>query len=223
MIAVTLKGLAGRKLRASLTALAIVLGVAMVSGTYVLTDTISKGFDAIFADTYTHADADRRPGRFGNEEEARPPATQPTLLTRCGAVAGRGRRGGPRRRSALGEDGQVIETRGDRGAHRRPRRRPRVQPARPREGQLAARGRARSRSTARPRTSRAWSRRLDRRRALGPVQRFHISGIAEYGSVDSLGGATLAAFELGTAQTLFDKAGSSTRSRSRREGVSTGS
>jgi putative ABC transport system permease protein len=40
MIAVTLKGLAGRKLRAALTALAIVLGVALVSGTYVLTDTI---------------------------------------------------------------------------------------------------------------------------------------------------------------------------------------
>ena len=57
MIAVTLKGLAGRKLRAALTALAIVLGVAMVSGTYVLTDTISKGFDSIFAETYTHADA----------------------------------------------------------------------------------------------------------------------------------------------------------------------
>ena len=30
----------GRKLRALLTALAIVLGVAMVSGTFVLTDTI---------------------------------------------------------------------------------------------------------------------------------------------------------------------------------------
>ena len=43
MTRVTLKGLAGRKLRAALTALAIVLGVAMVSGTFVLTDTIDKG------------------------------------------------------------------------------------------------------------------------------------------------------------------------------------
>ena len=34
MIKVALKGLAGRKLRAALTALAIVLGVAMVSGTF---------------------------------------------------------------------------------------------------------------------------------------------------------------------------------------------
>ena len=48
MIKVALKGLAGRKLRASLTAIAIILGVAMVSGTYVLTDTIDKAFDSIF-------------------------------------------------------------------------------------------------------------------------------------------------------------------------------
>ena len=39
---VALKGLAGRKLRSLLTALAIVLGVAMVSGTFILTDTIQK-------------------------------------------------------------------------------------------------------------------------------------------------------------------------------------
>jgi putative ABC transport system permease protein len=41
---VALKGLATRKLRAALTALAIVLGVAMVSGSYVLTDSIQKAF-----------------------------------------------------------------------------------------------------------------------------------------------------------------------------------
>ena len=39
----------------SLTALAIVLGVAMVSGTYVLTDTIDKAFDAIFTERRTRA------------------------------------------------------------------------------------------------------------------------------------------------------------------------
>src|SRR5207237_166315 len=39
---VALKGLLGRRVRTFLTALAIVLGVAMVSGSFVLTDTISK-------------------------------------------------------------------------------------------------------------------------------------------------------------------------------------
>src|SRR5881396_143422 len=40
MIRVALRGLLGRKLRTSLTAIAIVLGVAMVAGTFMLTDSI---------------------------------------------------------------------------------------------------------------------------------------------------------------------------------------
>src|SRR5262245_14736870 len=44
------RGLLSRKLRTSLTAIAIVLGVAMISGTYVLTDSIDQAFDTIFTD-----------------------------------------------------------------------------------------------------------------------------------------------------------------------------
>src|SRR3984893_6020340 len=57
MVRVALKGLAGRKLRSALTAVAIVLGVAMISGTYVLTDTISNAFDTIFVNSYKNTDA----------------------------------------------------------------------------------------------------------------------------------------------------------------------
>ena len=57
MIGVTLKGLFGRKLRSFLTALAVVIGVAMVSGTYVLTDTFQKAFDDIFNESYAGTDA----------------------------------------------------------------------------------------------------------------------------------------------------------------------
>ena len=57
MTRVALKGLLGRKVRAVLTALAIVLGVAMVSGSFVLTDTISKAFTSIFSSAYDHTDA----------------------------------------------------------------------------------------------------------------------------------------------------------------------
>ena len=41
----------------------------------------------------------------------------------------------------------------------------------------------------------------------GPVEKFRISGIANYGAVSSIGGATLAGFDLPTAQSLFDKVG----------------
>ena len=54
---VTLKGLAFRKVRALLTALAVVLGVAMVSGTYVLTDSIQRAFDGIFTGSYEDTSA----------------------------------------------------------------------------------------------------------------------------------------------------------------------
>lgn len=49
MLAVSLRGLIGRKLRAVLTAFSVLLGVMLISGTYVFTDTINRSFDGIFA------------------------------------------------------------------------------------------------------------------------------------------------------------------------------
>lgn len=54
---VTRKGLRAHKLRFALTALAVLLGVAFMSGTMVLTDTIRKTFDDLFADVYEGTDA----------------------------------------------------------------------------------------------------------------------------------------------------------------------
>lgn len=48
MIRVALRGLLTRKLRTVLTMVAILLGVSMISGTFVLTDTINKSFTNIF-------------------------------------------------------------------------------------------------------------------------------------------------------------------------------
>jgi len=46
---VALRGLRARPLRTILTALSVVLGVAMISGTYVLTDTINRSFSEVFS------------------------------------------------------------------------------------------------------------------------------------------------------------------------------
>ena len=43
--------------------------------------------------------------------------------------------------------------------------------------------------------------------ALGPVEQYEITGIATFGSVDSIGGATFAVFDVPTAQALFRKEG----------------
>jgi putative ABC transport system permease protein len=57
MGSIALRNLAERKLRTVLTALAIVLGVMMAAGTYVLTDTIDRSFEQIFTQTNEGVDA----------------------------------------------------------------------------------------------------------------------------------------------------------------------
>jgi putative ABC transport system permease protein len=57
VLRVTLKGIWAKKVRFVLTGVAVMLGVAFVSGTFVLTATISNTFDALFSDIYQHTDA----------------------------------------------------------------------------------------------------------------------------------------------------------------------
>ncbi|MYC86360.1 MAG: ABC transporter permease [Acidimicrobiia bacterium] len=56
MLRVSLKGVWAHKVRLVLTALAIILGVGLISGVYVYTDTIGKAFDGIFTDAYSGID-----------------------------------------------------------------------------------------------------------------------------------------------------------------------
>ena len=54
---VTLKGIWSKKVRFLLTGIAVMLGVAFVSGTFVLTETISNTFNGLFNDIYQNTDA----------------------------------------------------------------------------------------------------------------------------------------------------------------------
>jgi putative ABC transport system permease protein len=56
MLRATLKSLLARKLRLLLSGLAVVLGVMFVSGAFVVTDTLSRSFDAVFASAYSQTD-----------------------------------------------------------------------------------------------------------------------------------------------------------------------
>ena len=56
MIRVALRGLAARRLRTCLTALAIVLGVAMVSAAFTLTDTMRGAADSLSSAAYDGTD-----------------------------------------------------------------------------------------------------------------------------------------------------------------------
>ena len=61
MFSLALRGLASRKLRAALTALAIMLGVAMVAGTFMLKGSVDKAFDDIFAEANAGIDVTVQP------------------------------------------------------------------------------------------------------------------------------------------------------------------
>ena len=91
LIRVSLRGLAGRKLRAALTAIAIVLGVAMVSGTYVLTDSIDQAFSSIFTDVRKGSNAvisGRSAFRLSDDGGTTEPPFAESLLPKVRALPG---------------------------------------------------------------------------------------------------------------------------------------
>lgn len=69
MLRVTLKGVRGHLLRFLLTATSVMLGVAFVAGTFVLTDNLRRTFDAIFEGANLGIDAVVRGGEGGDALE----------------------------------------------------------------------------------------------------------------------------------------------------------
>src|SRR4051812_6998368 len=57
MFKVTIKGILAHKVRFLLTGVAVILGVAFISGTLVLTATINKTFDSLLSNVYEKTDA----------------------------------------------------------------------------------------------------------------------------------------------------------------------
>jgi putative ABC transport system permease protein len=87
MTTVALKGLLGRKTRAILTALAIVLGAGMVSGTFIFTDTLNKAFAGVFSNSYKQASVVVG-GRQIVTDAATAPTVPASLLPKIEAVPG---------------------------------------------------------------------------------------------------------------------------------------
>src|SRR6478735_6456309 len=57
MLSLTVKSIRANKARFLLTSVAVVLGVAFMAGTFVLTDTIKKSYDDVTANVYRSTDA----------------------------------------------------------------------------------------------------------------------------------------------------------------------
>ncbi len=85
---VGLRGLRARPLRTILTAMSVVLGVAMIAGTYVLTDTINKSFSEVFSQANKGTDVVVVPRSVDEDFYTDPAPLDDALLGRVRAVAG---------------------------------------------------------------------------------------------------------------------------------------
>lgn len=212
MIRFAVKGMATRKLRTALTAIAIVLGVALVTGTYVLTDSIKGAFSGIFSTVYEGTDATVT-GRaaFDLSEEngsITPPFDEsllgkvrklPNVADAIGGVGGEAQ--------LIGKNGKVIVFGGA------PNLGFSVDPTRPAFNSLTlVEGNWPKANELVVDKGTAGKKHLEPGdvigvQASGPQRKMRISGLVKFGGASSIGGATLAGFDLATAQALFDKKG----------------
>jgi putative ABC transport system permease protein len=212
MIAVALKGLAARKVRAVLTAFAVVIGVSMVSGTFILTDTMQKSFNGLFNATYTNTDAvisgkEVVKDSF-NGSGATVPAALVSKVQRLPEVAAAGGTVAPDEANVadiIGHDGKKVSKESLGTSY---------DPAHPEFSPLKL-------------TSGAWAH-GDRQVVLdagtaakekyavgddvvvataGRKHTYTMTGTASFGGTDSLGFASVAAWDVPTAQKVMDRQG----------------
>jgi len=208
-----LKGILGHKLRTALTALAIVLGVTMVSGTYVLTDSIDSAFDSIFTDVRKGSSVvvSGKPAfDLSDGSGATAPSFDEGVLELVRGVDGVAQADGgvdSESTTLIGRDGKAV-----------------VKGGAPNLGFSIARGESPFNPLALEEG--AWpgpnevvidSGTADEEgfeigelvgvQAEGPVEELRVSGFVRFNSEISIGGATLAGFDLKTAQRLFKKEG----------------
>ena len=95
MLKVTLRGLLAHKVRLVATALAVLLGVAFMAGTQVLTSSVSASFDKVFADVYRSIDVVVRSSNkvetpFGSQRTRISESVLPTVEAVPGVAAAEG-------------------------------------------------------------------------------------------------------------------------------------
>jgi putative ABC transport system permease protein len=214
MTAVALKGLAGRKVRALLTAFAVVIGVAMVSGTFVLTDTIQKAFDGIFTSSYQQTDAVIAGKEIVKGSQSGAATVPASLLARVRALPEVAAAGGTiapiqsNKAEIYGRDGKAIGSDGaPQFALGHDASQPQFSPLKLKTGewpqgpgQVALDAGTAAAENFKVGDTVAVS-------TLGAKRRYEVTGIATFGDVNSLGSATMAVWDIATAQTLLQKQG----------------
>src|SRR5919106_2966649 len=210
MARLTIKGLLAHKLRFLLTALAVMLGVAFLSGTLVLTDTISRTFDNLFADVNRGTDAFVRSRESltasfgGDRQRGRIPAS---LLPEIESVDGVANAAGnllfyaqlvDKEGDTIGNPGQGAPTFGFNWVQDR-----RLNPYRLEPGGRPPRGPDEVVIDAG--SAKEGDFKVGDQVTIltqGPPKAYRIVGIAKFGDADSAAGSTAALFDTATAQAI---------------------
>jgi putative ABC transport system permease protein len=207
----TLKSLLAKKVRLALTALAVVLGVGFMAGTYVLTDTMNKAFDEVFTTATQNVDVVVRavsafepnqagPGGGGDQRNPVPGTlislveSVPGVATVDGSVSGYAQLVDPKTGEAIGATGAPnlgVSWNEDSTALTLKAGEP---PANDQQVAIDAATAAKHDLSVGDRVQVLF---------VGPPQEFTISGIVGFGNADNLAGATLAVFDVQTAQEVF--------------------
>lgn len=216
MLHTAIKNLIAHRLRLMATALAVILGVALMAGTLVLTATMQRTFDNLFADVYRGTDAVvRAQATFEGLQNVDPAAQRgrvdASLMTSVQAVSGVAAADGSISGYArpVGSDGKALgnPTAGGPNLGINWSDNPKlntftlVTGSAPRQDNEVVIDRKSSKD--------GHLRVGDSATVLvaGPPQRVVISGIARFGSADSPGGATIVAFRTPVAQRLIGEPG----------------
>ena len=210
---VVVQGLLAHKLRLALTALAIVLGVTFISGTFVLTDTLHNTFTTLFGHVYQNVDFEVRgtaalSGGSGNTGAVRKPIPEDVAATvrripgveyADGVVNGYAQFVSPYGKAIVNGGAPTIGTSYDQNAQLSALRLSEGSaPTSPHEVVMDAA------------TAQKYHFKVGdhvRVLLLGAPETFTISGIVTFGNASNLAGATIAAFNLPTAQRIFGEVG----------------
>ncbi len=207
MIRVTLRSLFARRRRAALTAVAVLLGVSIISGTFVFTDTINAAFRQLFSATAKGADvivSSRQDISSAQSAPASMPVSLVSSIRRLAGVA-----------SAQGQvsDTATIVDRNGKAIRRTGAPTIALSYLPPPFGGMTFIAGRRPRSSGEVAVDQATADQQGYK--LGeivpivtgqPVRSFRISGIVRFGS-QSTGGIGFAVFDLGTARGLYGKEG----------------
>jgi len=209
----TIKSLAAHKLRLALTALAVVLGVAFMAGTFVLTDTIKHTFDALFAQTSAGKDVIVRAtspytsnGRdaFAGSRPLTPETLLPVVQSTPGVRAAEGSVSGLV--TVVGKDGKALKKQAPTLAFNWSTDRA-MSSLTLRSGRGPVNGHEITMDSGTVK---------DQHWQLGdtitvitnqPPRQFTLVGVTGFGKADNLAGATLVSFDTATAQEAIGKPG----------------